>query len=149
ASQGAESFFQDHAPLVPQREGKADELMAIADPGDTVLVPSIGARSCLIVGEVLPGVAVRAVVLANSSPFALAQVRCTPFPGMTTGARLLESFFFGGHCSMSDRMSVRLRLFSKRRQHFRICSQFVPRQHVWCHVRTRGDQLGDNGVISV
>src|SRR3954454_11935928 len=54
-------------------------LMVIADSGEAVLSPVIGARPGLIVREVVPGIAVRTVIFAYGSPLPLAEIR-TPQP---------------------------------------------------------------------
>ena len=53
--------------------------LAIADAEDPVLSPAVGAGPGLVVGEVVPGVAVVAVVLADSAPLPFAEIRA-PFP---------------------------------------------------------------------
>ena len=54
--------------------------MAIADAGEAVFVPAVGARPRVVVREVVPGRAVRAVVLAHRAPGALAQIRPPALP---------------------------------------------------------------------
>ena len=49
--------------------------MAIADAGETIFVPAVGTRARLFVGEVVPGVAVWAIVFADGAPRSIAQVR--------------------------------------------------------------------------
>ena len=80
AGQAEEALLQDRIAPVPQSERKADLLMAIADAGDAVLIPAIGSGTRVIVRKVLPGGAVRAVVLANRSPGALAEVGSPALP---------------------------------------------------------------------
>ena len=46
--------------------------MVVADPGEPVLAPVIGARAGLIVREVIPGVAGLTIVLAHRAPLAFA-----------------------------------------------------------------------------
>ena len=50
-------------------------------PREPVLVPAVGARARVVVGEVVPGVAVGAVVLAHGAPRALGEVRAPAPPG--------------------------------------------------------------------
>ena len=49
-------------------------LLIVADTGQAVLAPVVGARPRLVVAEICPGVAVLAVILANRAPLALAQI---------------------------------------------------------------------------
>ena len=55
-------------------EREAEPHLVVAEAGDAVLAPAIGAGAGLVVGKAVPGVAVRAVVLANGAPLALAEV---------------------------------------------------------------------------
>ena len=57
--QAEQPLLEDRVAPVPQRERQAQPLLVVADPGDAVLAPPVGARARLIVGEVRPGVAAR------------------------------------------------------------------------------------------
>ena len=76
-----ESLLQDGVALIPEGEGEAEALLVVRDPPETVLAPAIGAGAGLIVAEVVPRVAVLAVVLAHRAPLSLAQVGSPFFPG--------------------------------------------------------------------
>ena len=76
--QSEEPLLEDRILPVPQGQREAQALFVIGNAGDAVFAPAIGARAGLIVGEEIPGVSVLAVVLADRSPLALAEVR-TPF----------------------------------------------------------------------
>ena len=75
---------------VPQRQREAETLPVVRDAAEAVLTPPIGPRTGLIVGEVVPGVAVLAVVLAHGAPLALAQVRPPLLPGDAGFTRVVE-----------------------------------------------------------
>jgi len=49
--------------------------VVVAETGEAVLAPVVGARTRLIVREVIPRIAVAAVVLADRAPLALAEIR--------------------------------------------------------------------------
>src|SRR5206468_4958217 len=53
----------------------------VGDPPEAVLAPAIGAGAGLVVGEVVPRIAVLAVVLAHRAPLPLAQVGPPLLPG--------------------------------------------------------------------
>ena len=57
--------------MIPVNPGQA---------GETILVPTIGARARVLVGEVLPRLAVGAVVFAYRAPGPLTDVRPDRFP---------------------------------------------------------------------
>ncbi len=54
--------------------------MVVTNAENAVFGPAINARAGLIMREVLPGVAVRAVVFANGAPGTLSQVRTPALP---------------------------------------------------------------------
>src|SRR5579862_8103447 len=72
--------------------------MAVTDPCDSVLVPSIGLRSRVIVRQVVPRIAGRTIVFANRSPRALTQIRSPTLPvGFALSCILKSLMFFGFH----------------------------------------------------
>src|SRR5947207_10283203 len=77
--QAEETLFQDGIAAVPHRQREAQDLPIVADPADAVLAPAIRAASRMIVRKGIPRRPVDAVILANGSPLALAEVR-PPFP---------------------------------------------------------------------
>jgi len=68
AGQPEETLFEDGIRPVPEREAEADELVAVADRGEAVLVPAISARAGVIVRKIFPRLSSRAVVLAPPFP---------------------------------------------------------------------------------
>src|SRR5689334_16443082 len=92
-----EPFFDHPVVAVPQRQREADALLAVADAAEPVFVPPVGARARLLVCEVVPGVTVRAVVLAHRAPGAFAQVRTPPLPRCAPLGRFLEASVFWFH----------------------------------------------------
>src|SRR5205814_895102 len=85
-------FLQDGVAAVPEREGQAEALADVAQSGEPVLVPAVGARAGVIVREGLPRGTARRVVLANRAPRALGEVRSPPPPHGVLG---LQSSSFG------------------------------------------------------
>src|SRR5215813_13628039 len=73
--QAVHPLLEDRVLAVPQGERKAQSLLVVADTGEAVLAPVIGARPGLIMSEVVPRIAVLAIVLADRAPLALAQIR--------------------------------------------------------------------------
>src|SRR4029453_1406204 len=76
-----QALFQDRVLAVPQREGKTEGLLVVGDPRQAVFTPPIGPGPSLIVGEVVPGIPVVAVVLADGAPLTFTQVRPPLLPG--------------------------------------------------------------------
>ena len=95
--QSEEPLLEDRVLPVPQRQRKAEALLVVGDAGQPVFAPAVGARAGLIVGEEIPGVAVLAVILADRSPLALAEVGPPFLPVDLLLASLLQSCGFGGH----------------------------------------------------
>ena len=90
-------LLEDRVGAVPQRQREAQALAFVADAGEAVLAPAVGPRARLIVGQVVPGVAARAVVLADRAPLALGQIRAPRLPGHLAGARRVEALVLRGH----------------------------------------------------
>ena len=80
-AQAEEPLLQDRILAVPERQRETQPLLQVGEAGEPVLAPVIRARPRLVVREVLPRVAVRAVVLAHGAPLPLAEVRPPPPPG--------------------------------------------------------------------
>src|SRR5262249_7831478 len=79
--QSEQPFLEDWIAPIPQREREAQKLAVVGDASEPVLTPSVGTVLRVIMSEVVPGVAVRAVVLAHRPPLALAQIRPPLLPG--------------------------------------------------------------------
>src|SRR5262249_32664953 len=77
--QAEEPLLEDWVLAVPQGQRQAQALLVVADAGDAVFTPAVGAAAGLVVWEMTPGVAVRAVVLAYPAPLPLSELR-SPFP---------------------------------------------------------------------
>ena len=96
AGQAEHPLLQDRIGAVPEREREAQLLALVADAGDAVLAPAIGARAGVIVAEAFPGGPVLAVVFAHRAPLALAEVGSPAPPCRLARARRIQSFFFCG-----------------------------------------------------
>src|SRR5262249_31978710 len=95
--QAEQPLFEDRVLPVPQSEGEANVLSPIRNAGETVLVPTIRTRPRVIVGKVVPGRSVRAVVLADRPPRPLAQIGSPPLPVLAARAGFLQTAFFSIH----------------------------------------------------
>ena len=62
------ALFEVRVATVPQGEGQAQALLVVADAAQAVFAPAVGAGAGLVIVEVVPGVAVWAVVLAHGAP---------------------------------------------------------------------------------
>ena len=78
--QAEEALFEDRVFLVPKRGGEAEVLVRVADAEDAVFAPAVGARTRVVVREVRPGLAGRAVVLAHRAPLTGADVGAPLLP---------------------------------------------------------------------
>src|SRR5579872_4308230 len=72
-------FLQNGILAVPQRDAEHQELIPVADRRHAVFAPAVRFAACHIVRKEVPGLPVRAVVLAHRSPGALGNVR-SPLP---------------------------------------------------------------------
>src|SRR5262249_47873126 len=89
----------DRIAFVPQRDAEAQVLIPVAEAGERLFVPAVGAAPRVVVREVRPRVAVGAVVLADRSPGAVADVGAPALP--VRGAR--------GRVEQAPRLHVVLR----------------------------------------
>ncbi len=89
AGQAENPLFQDGIALVPQRQGETDVLLPVADASQAVFVPAVGARTGVIMGQVFPGVAIRAVVFAHRAPGTFAEIGPPAFPVLPARRRIL------------------------------------------------------------
>src|SRR5262249_27763062 len=104
--QAEEALLDDRVPAVPEREREAEQLVVVRDAGEAVLSPPVRPRSRLIVAEMIPGVARVAVVLANGSPLAFAEIRsplAPPTPCVACFGQALglgQRGLHGAHCRL-------------------------------------------------
>ena len=94
AGQPEGPLLQDRVAPVPQRQGQAQPLVDVAEPGQPVLSPPVGPGPRVIVRQVVPGFAVGAVVLPDRAPLPLADVRppVVPLPGLQQPVFELSEF---------------------------------------------------------
>ena len=93
--QTEEALLQNRIMSVPQRQSKTEVLFVVGKSREPVFAPTVSTGASLIVGKIIPRVAVRAVVLANCSPLSLAQVRSPFLPGLAL-AGFLQAYVFLG-----------------------------------------------------
>ena len=72
--QAEQALLEDRVALVPQGQAQAPALCLVAETGQAILAPPIGAAARMFMGEVSPGIAVGAVVFAHRAPLAFAQI---------------------------------------------------------------------------
>src|SRR5207253_337534 len=92
-----ETLFENGILAVPERDGEAHVLAAVADAAEPVLIPAICARAGVIVREVFPRRAVGGVVLADRAPAALREIRPPALPMLFSAVGFGESPALGSH----------------------------------------------------
>src|SRR5262249_18280834 len=93
-AQSEQPFLEDRVAPVPQRQREAEQLAVIGDAGESVLPPAVSTVLRVIMGKVVPGVTVRAVIFAHGAPLPLTQVRAPLLPRGSSFAVLLEPGLF-------------------------------------------------------
>ncbi len=96
-AQAERPLLQDRIRFVPERDAETDYLVAVAEPGQAVFVPPVGAGSGMVERKELPGAAVRAVVFTYGAPGAVGDIRAPPVPVHEAAPGLIEALFFAGH----------------------------------------------------
>lgn len=92
-----EALFEDGIFSVPKGEGETKTLLIIGNAGEAVFAPMISAGAGLVVAEIIPGVAVLAVVFADGAPLAFAEVGAPFAPWDVLVAGFVETLLFGVH----------------------------------------------------
>src|SRR5262249_1012496 len=77
--QPEKAFLDDGILAVPQGQREAKPLLIVGNAAESVFTPAVRPGARLVVGEIVPGVAAVAIVLADDTPLALAEFR-SPFP---------------------------------------------------------------------
>src|SRR4051812_48285962 len=88
--QAEQPFLKDRIPSVPQRDRKTPAHMEVAEPADPVLAPAVGSATRMIMRQIVPGIAVCAVVFAHGAPLPLAEIR-SPMAPLACVARVIDS----------------------------------------------------------
>ena len=70
--QAEEAFLKEGVPAVPEGQGETETLVVVGNAEDAVLAPAVSPGPGLGVGEIVPGIPVRTVVLAHGAPLPLA-----------------------------------------------------------------------------
>src|SRR5262249_24097598 len=95
--QAEQALLEDGVLAIPEGQGETEPLLVVGNAGQSVLAPAVGAGARLVMGEIVPGVAALAVVLADGPPLSLAEVWSPPLPGDVLGADLVQTGVLGGH----------------------------------------------------
>src|SRR6266567_8259046 len=80
AGQPEGPLLEDRFAPVPQRQPQAQPLMDVTEPGKAVLAPPVRTGAGVVVRQVIPCLAVGAVVLADRPPLALTHIRAPQVP---------------------------------------------------------------------
>src|SRR5688500_15574913 len=86
-----EPLFEDRIFFIPEREGEAEPLLAIAESSETVFAPTICAAAGVFVRKIFPGIAMRGVIFAHRAPLAFRKVRTPPAPFHFLRVRLSQT----------------------------------------------------------
>src|SRR4051794_11430555 len=97
--QPEQPLLEDRVVPVPQTQGETHQPLVVADAREPVLTPAVGARAGLVMGEVVPCIAVVAVVLTNGPPLTLAEVGAPLPPAAVTCLRQAQSLSCRRHRS--------------------------------------------------
>src|SRR5437867_10162095 len=97
ARHAEEPFLENRIAAIPEREGEADHLMPVTDPGQPVFIPSIRFGSRMVVREVFPGCTIGAVVLTHCAPGTLTEIRPPALPMLLPPGILIQPMAFSSY----------------------------------------------------
>ncbi len=81
AGEAEGALLEDRVAAVPQRQPQAEALLVVAQAGQAVLAPAVGAAAGVVVRKIVPRGAAGAVILAHGPPLPLGEVGAPAPPG--------------------------------------------------------------------
>jgi TRAP-type C4-dicarboxylate transport system permease large subunit len=100
SSQAEQALLQDRIAAIPKGEGKTKALVIVADAGDAVLGPAVGARTGMIVWKIVPSRSIGAVVFARIAPGALGEIGPPALPIFVPTVRFQKTVAFSVHLNL-------------------------------------------------
>src|SRR5271170_3533382 len=94
--QAEEPLLKNGILAVPQGDREAQHAVDVGNSRQTVLAPTVCARARLVMREIVPGIAVLAVVFADGAPLPLTQVGAPFFPRNLGLVAFLQTRALGG-----------------------------------------------------
>ena len=95
SGESEQTFLQNRISSVPQCERETKPALAIGDTEQSVLAPAIRATASHVMGEALPNVAGRGVILAHRTPLSLGEVGSPALPVQVAPGVFVEANRFG------------------------------------------------------
>ena len=105
-AEAEEALLEDRVAGVPEAESEADALVAVADAGEAVLVPAVGADCGVLEREVIPSLALRRVVFAYGTPSAFGEIGSPAVPVRPAQTGILNPRLFGVHGGLDNHQAV-------------------------------------------
>src|SRR5436305_9403422 len=97
--QPEKALLQNRVTPIPKRERETEPLFKVGDSTDAILAPAIGARARVVMREIIPRVAGRAVIFAHSGPCALAQIWSPKVPALSHAVILCDTGLLSVHAN--------------------------------------------------
>src|ERR1051326_4507937 len=82
---------------IPKSQRKTESLVPVRDSGNSVFIPTIGARAGMIVRKIIPGLPPWTVIFADGAPRPLAEIWSPALPVRDAISRFLQPLFFRRH----------------------------------------------------
>src|SRR5690606_19063733 len=89
-----QTFLEDWVAAVPQGQRHTEPRVAVGNAPQPILSPAIGADVRLLEREIVPGVAVGAIVLSDRPPLPLREIRSPEPPACESLLGLTQPFRF-------------------------------------------------------
>src|SRR5215472_391284 len=97
SGESEQALLQNRIPTIPKSKRQRDELVTITNARKAVLAPAICPGSGMIMGEIIPCRAARAVVFPHRAPLSFAKVGSPPLPVDSSLPRFFEPLLFHAH----------------------------------------------------
>src|SRR4249920_1611928 len=92
-----QTLLKNRVPAIPHGHAKAQQLLVIADTGNTIFTPAVGAGTRMVMSEIVPCIAILTVIFTDRAPLTFTEVRPPLFPVVCTLAIRPQTDFFLCH----------------------------------------------------
>src|SRR2546430_6712967 len=82
---------------MPEGPGEAEPLLVVGNSCQTIFAPAISTRTRLVMRQIVPGITVRAIILAHRAPLPVGEVRTPQVPALFLRIIFFDTRLLGVH----------------------------------------------------